>query len=52
MSLVDHRDGTPLDNYYRHGWREGTETVDVYIDFDVQWYEPGAGLTLTDVYVR
>jgi hypothetical protein len=45
-------DGSQLVNSYEHGWREGTERVEVRLRFDVERFEPGAVLGLRDVVVR
>jgi hypothetical protein len=44
--------GRPFDNYYQHGWREGTERVLAELVFEVSRYEPGAVLSIADVVVR
>jgi hypothetical protein len=45
-------DGQPIDNIYRHGWREGTEGVEAVLMFDVFRFDPGATLSIADVVVR
>jgi hypothetical protein len=45
-------DGKPLVNAYDHGWRAGTELVQVRLVFSVESFEPGTTLTITDVVVR
>ncbi len=45
-------DGTPLTNAYEHGWRPGTEKVDVRIEFDVVSLDAPTSITLTDIVVR
>ncbi|MEO5964308.1 MAG: hypothetical protein ABIR11_02490 [Candidatus Limnocylindrales bacterium] len=53
MSLVvAGPDGQPIWNVYEQGWREGTETVDVTLVFDVESTEPGRVLQVRDVVVR
>jgi hypothetical protein len=46
------KDGKPLVNAYDHGWRAGTEIVQVRLVFSVESFEPGATLTITDVVVQ
>jgi len=45
-------DGKPFQNYFDHGWRPGVERVEVFLVFDVLWFEPGAVLRIRDVLVR
>jgi hypothetical protein len=45
-------DGSRLINIYEHGWREGTERVEVRLQFDVDRFEPGAVLQVRDLVVR
>jgi hypothetical protein len=45
-------DGKPFQNYYDHGWREGTERVEAILIFNVFRFEPGAVLSIADVVVR
>jgi hypothetical protein len=45
-------DGNPMSNKYDHGWRAGLETVRVRLVFDVDSFDPGAELVLTDLLVR
>jgi hypothetical protein len=45
-------DGRPFDNYYRHGWRDGTERIEAVLVFEVSRSEPGAVLSIADVVVR
>jgi len=61
LSIVDGRvnleirsrsDGQTIRNIYEHGWREGIEGVEAVLVFDVVWFEPGATLSIQDVFVR
>ena len=45
-------DGRPFDNYYLHGRREGVERFRATLRFNVLSFEPGAVLTVQDIYVR
>lgn len=45
-------DGKPHGNLYEHGWRQGTESVEAVLVFDVFRFEPGAILSIADVVVR
>ena len=45
-------DGKPFQNYYDHGWRDGTERVEAILTFDVFRFDPGAVLSIADVVVR
>ena len=45
-------DGKPFDNYYLHGWRPGVERVEVTLQVEVLWFEPGADLVIRNVVVR
>ena len=45
-------DGRPFDNYYLHGRREGVERFRATLRFNVLSFEPGAVLTIQDIYVR
>jgi hypothetical protein len=45
-------DGSRLSNIYEHGWREGTERVEVRLQFDVDRFAPGAVLQVRDLVVR
>ena len=50
--IVAGPDGQPIWNVYEQGWRDGTETVDVRLEFEVRAAEPGAVLQVRDVVVR
>lgn len=45
-------DGKPFDNYYLHGWRPGVERVEITLQLEVLWFEPGADLVIRNVVVR
>jgi len=45
-------DGTPFDNYYLHGWRDGVERIEAFLVFTADHIEPGAVLRIRDVVVR
>ncbi len=45
-------DGPPLWNAYETGWQEGTRRVEAFIRFEVVEFEPGAVLSLRDIFVR
>ena len=44
--------GPPFDNYYQHGWRSGTERVQVSLDFTILMFAPGAVVEVSSVDVR
>ncbi|MBI3746539.1 MAG: hypothetical protein HY264_08495 [Chloroflexi bacterium] len=44
--------GPPFDGYYQHGWRPGTERVEVTLSFVVLMLEPGASVVVSSVDVH
>ncbi len=44
--------GTPFDNYYLHGWRDGVERIEAVLVFTADNVEPGAVLRIREVVVR
>jgi hypothetical protein len=50
--VIEGEDGEPLLNEHDHGWREGTERVRVTLRFEVEMFDPGTSITLTDIVVR
>lgn len=44
--------GPPFDNYYAHGWRPGTERVEVTLTFTVLMFEPGAQVVVEGIEVH
>lgn len=52
LTVTSTSGGGPFENVYEHGWRAGTENVDVTLTYDVAWFEPGATFTIVDVLVR
>jgi hypothetical protein len=52
LTVTSTSNGGPFENEYEHGWRPGTEGVEVTLSYDVAWFEPGATFTIVDVLVR
>ena len=52
IDLVSLDDGKPLDGYWMHSWRDGTEQVAAHLLFTVIDLLPGAVLQVQDVEVR
>ena len=52
LVITDHGDGTQLVSAVDHGWRPGTETVDVSLTFSVESFDPGATLHVVNLVVR
>jgi hypothetical protein len=50
--VIEGEDGQALTNIHDHGWREGTERVHVSLRFEVEMFDPGTSITLTDIVVR
>ena len=44
--------GPPFDNYYRRGWHDGTERVQVTLTFTVEWMEADTVLEVTGIRVH
>ncbi|MBX3030404.1 MAG: hypothetical protein KF809_09610 [Chloroflexi bacterium] len=52
LSLESLDGGNSFDNIYEHGWRPGTERVQVMLTFEVESFTPGATLEVKDLTVR
>ena len=50
--VVTGDDNEPIWNVYEQGWRPGTQTVDVRLEFEVEDIEAGAVLQVRDLVVR